>query len=641
MREHVKGVILVILLGLFALAGALISGTQVTYAHEISIALTLIAVALGYRIYLHGIRSLRHGNVTAQLFATIAIFISVVAGLVLPSASATGTAEAVGYLTASAIVAFIILAGMTLEGYIIHRTRGALEKLINMSPTTARIRRDGAEVEVPIDEVKLGEIVLVKPGDKIPVDGTVISGHSTVNQATITGESIPAEKTVGDRTFAGTLNEHGALEIKVEKIAEDTTLAHLIQLVEEAQEKKAPIQNVADRFTTYFLPIMAVLASVVFAASYFTLGFEVALARTVTVLLVACPCALSIAVPVAVAGTIGNASMNGIIIKGGTHIEKLKDVKLVAFDKTGTLTIGEPKVVEIKTFGNYSEADTIKYAAIAEKFSEHPLSKAIIAKATEMSMKIPDPTDFKTIPGHGVDAHYGNKHILIGTKMIETEISEEANQLMSMVESEGKTAIPVALDKHVIGIVVVADTVRENSLEAIQRLKRLGVKTVMITGDNMRTAKSIAEQIGVDEYHAELLPEQKVAVIGELKKGNVVAMVGDGVNDAPALANSDVGFAMGAAGSDVAIETADVALLGDDLTKVEYAISLSRKAFNRMKGNIVYAFIWNIVALSLAAFGILNPVLAVVLAEAGCISVVINSALLLLSKPKPLAKIKG
>ncbi|MGD0159600.1 MAG: cation-translocating P-type ATPase [Candidatus Bathyarchaeia archaeon] len=636
MKSHIGGLILVILLGLFALAGALIPRTQVAYAHEISIILTLIAVALGYRIYLHGIRSLRHGNVTAQLFATIAIFISVVAGLMLPSASATGTAEAVGYLTASAIVAFIILAGMTLEDYIIHRTRGALEALTKMSPTTARIRRDGVEVEVPIDEVKLGEIVLVKPGDKIPVDGTVISGHSTVNQATITGESIPAEKTAGDRTFAGTLNEHGALEIKVEKIAEDTTLAHLIQLVEEAQEKKAPIQNVADRFTTYFLPIMAILSSSVFAVSYFALGFDVALARTVTVLLVACPCALSIAVPVAVASTIGNASMNGIIIKGGTHIEKLKDVKLVAFDKTGTLTVGEPKVVEIKTFGNYSEADVIKYAAVAEKFSEHPLSKAIIAKATEMGMKIPDPTEFKTIPGHGVDAYYGNKHILIGTKMMETEISEEANKLMNRVESEGRTAIPVALDKNVIGVIVVADTVRENSLEAIHRLKRLGVKTAMITGDNTRTAKSIAEQTGVDEYHAELLPEQKVAVIREMKKGNVVAMVGDGVNDAPALANADVGFAMGAAGSDVAVETADVALLGDDLTKVEYAISLSRKAFTRMRGNIVYAFIWNIVALSLAALGILNPVLAVVLAEAGCISVVINSALLLLSKPKPL-----
>jgi heavy metal translocating P-type ATPase len=641
MREQFKGVFLVILLGLFALAGALIPGTKIAYAHEISVVLTLIAVALGYRIYRHGIRSLIHKNITAQLFATIAIFISVIAGLLIPSASATGTAEAVGYLTAAAIVAFIILAGMTLEEYIIHRTRGALEALIKMSPKTARVRRDGKEVQVPIEEVKKGEIVLVKPGDNIPVDGTVISGHSTANQATITGESIPVEKTVGDRTFAGTLNENGALEIKVEKVAEDTTLAHLIQLVEEAQEKKAPIQNIADRFTTYFLPIMTIVSSSVFVASYFTLGFDVALARTVTVLLVACPCALSIAVPVAVAATIGNASMNAIIIKGGTHIEKLKDVTLVAFDKTGTLTIGEPKVVEVKTFENFSETDTIKYAAIAEKFSEHPLSKAIIAKATEMNLKIPDPTDFKTIPGQGVDAHFGNKHILIGRKMTEAMISVEANQLMSKVESEGKTAIPVALDKNVIGIIVVADTVRANSLEAIQRLKGLGIKTAMLTGDNMLTAKSIAEQVGVDEYHAELLPEQKVAYIGELKKGNVVAMVGDGVNDAPALANSDVGFAMGAAGSDVAIETADVALLGDDLTRVEYAISLSRKAFNRMKGNIVYAFIWNIVALSLAAFGILNPVLAVVLAEAGCISVVINSALLLLNKPKAFVQIKG
>ena len=640
MIEQFKGVVLVILLGLFALAGALIPGTQIAYAHEISIALTLIAVALGYRIYLHGIRSLFHKNVTAQLFATIAIFISVIAGFVLPQASATGTAEAVGYLTAAAIVAFIILAGMTTEDYIIHRTRGALEALIKMTPKTARVRRDGAEIEVPIGEVKKGEIVLVKPGDNIPVDGTVISGHSTVNQATITGESIPVEKTVGDRTFAGTLNEHGALEIKVEKIAEDTTLAHLIDLVEEAQEKKAPIQNVADRFTTYFLPIMTVVSSSVFAFTYFTIGFDVALARTVTVLLVACPCALAIAVPVAVAATIGNASMNAIIIKGGTHIEKLKDVKIVAFDKTGTLTLGEPKVVEIKTFGNYSEADTIKYAAIAEKFSEHPLSKAIIAKAAEMNLKIPDPTDFKTIPGQGVDAHFGNKHILIGRKMIETELSEEANQLMSRVESEGKTAIPVAIDKKVIGVVVVADTVRENSVEAIQRLKRLGIKTVMITGDNIRTAKSIAEQTGVDEYRAELLPEQKVDVIKELMKGSVVAMVGDGVNDAPALATSDVGFAMGAAGSDVAVETADVALLGDDLTKVEYAISLSRKAFTRMKGNIVYAFVWNIVALTIAGAGLLNPILAVVLAELGCISVVINSALLLRSKPKPFIQTK-
>jgi heavy metal translocating P-type ATPase len=643
MREHSKGAILLALVGIFTLTSVLVSGTQIAYAHEIGIIMVLIAVVCGYRIYFKGVRSLLQKHVTAQLFATVAIAVSVAAGFILPAAGVSYTtsyftAATVGYFTASAIVVFIILAGMTLEDYIIYRTRGAIEKLIKMSPNVARVRRNGGEVEVPVEDVKLGETVLVKPGEKIPVDGTVVSGYSTVNQATITGESIPVEKTKGDYAFAGTLNDHGALEIKVEKIAEDTTLAHIIQLVEEAQEKKAPIQNVADRFTTYFLPIISVLASVVFAVTYFAIGFEAAVARTVTVLLVTCPCALAIAVPVAVVGATGNASMNGIIIKGGTHIEKLKDVDLVAFDKTGTLTTGEPRVVEIKTLDNYSEKDMVKYAAIAEKFSEHPLSKAVIAKATEMGMKIPDPTDFKTVPGVGVEAHYQGRHILIGRKMMDTAISEEASRLMNSVEDEGKTAIPVILDKQVVGIFVVADTIRKNSSEAIQRLKSLGIKTALITGDNSRTAKSIAEQIGVDEYRAELLPEQKVEVTREMKNGHVVAMVGDGVNDAPALANADVGFAMGAAGSDVAVETADVALLGDDLTKVAYSISLSRSAFRRMKMNIAFSMVWNFVGLSLAAFGFLGPLLAAVLSEAGCISVVINSALLLLNKPKTFDK---
>ncbi|MGD0028682.1 MAG: cation-translocating P-type ATPase [Candidatus Bathyarchaeia archaeon] len=645
MREHGKGAILLALVGIFTLTSVLVSGTQIAYAHEIGIVMVLIAVVCGYRIYFKGVRSLLQKHVTAQLFATVAIAVSVAAGFILPAAGVSYTtsyftAATVGYFTASAIVVFIILAGMTLEDYIIYRTRGAIEKLIKMSPNVARVRRNGGEVEVRVEDVKLGETVLVKPGEKIPVDGTVVAGYSTVNQATITGESIPVEKTKGDYAFAGTLNDHGALEIKVEKIAEDTTLAHIIQLVEEAQEKKAPIQNVADRFTTYFLPIISVLASVVFAVTYFAIGFEAAVARTVTVLLVTCPCALAIAVPVAVVGATGNASMNGIIIKGGTHIEKLKDVNLVAFDKTGTLTTGEPRVVEIKTLDNYSEKDMVKYAAIAEKFSEHPLSKAVIAKATEMGLKIPDPTDFKTVPGLGVEAHYQGRHILIGRKMMDTAISEEASRLMNSVEDEGKTAIPVILDKQVVGIFVVADTVRKNSSEAIQRLKSLGIKTALITGDNSRTAKSIAEQIGVDEYRAELLPEQKVEVIREMKNGHVVAMVGDGVNDAPALANADVGFAMGAAGSDVAVETADVALLGDDLTKVAYSISLSRSAFRRMKMNIAFSLVWNFVGLSLAAFGFLGPLLAAVLSEAGCISVVINSALLLLNKPKAFGKVE-
>ncbi len=292
----------------------------------------------------------------------------------------------------------IILAGTSLEDYVLHRTRGAIEKLVNMSPKTALVRRKGVEVEAPVEEIQLGETVLVKPGEKIPIDGTVISGYSAVNQAAITGESMPAEKARGNYVFAGSMNGNGALEVRTEKIAEDTTLAHIIHLVEEAQEKRAPIQNVADRFTTYFVPSISTLAILVFTATYLLVGLQQAITRTVAILLVACPCALSLAVPIALVGAIGNASMNGIIIKGGTNIEKVKDVKSVAIDKTGTLTIGEPKVVNVRTLSNHSEEEIVRYAAIAEKFSEHPISKAVVAKAMELGMSIPDPTEFKTVP---------------------------------------------------------------------------------------------------------------------------------------------------------------------------------------------------------------------------------------------------
>ena len=616
MREYVRGTVLLVLGIISTVASWLILQTNVAYASVTGIALAFIAVACGYAIYVTALRLLSRKRITVQLFVTVAIATSIAAGYYIPAAT----------------VVLIILAGTTLEDYVLYRTRGSIEKLVNMSPKTALVRRDGTEVEVAVEDVKLGETVLVKPGDKIPVDGTVISGYSAVNQAAITGESMPAEKTNGDQVFAGTMNGNGALEIKTEKIAEDTTIAHIIHLVEEAEEKRAPIQNIADRFTTYFLPFILILAAVVFTAAYFLVGLQPAITRTVSVLLVACPCALGVAVPVAVVGAIGNASMNGIIIKGGTNIEKVKDVKSVAIDKTGTLTIGEPKVVEIRTLNNHSQDEVVKYAAIAEKFSEHPISKAVTSKATELELSIPDPTKFKIVPGRGVEAYYGKQQILIGKGMTDIAFNEEEDKVISAFENEGKTVLPVILDKQVIGIIAVADTLRKDSSEAVQQLRRLGIKTVMLTGDNMRAAKSIAGQIGVDEFYAELLPEQKVEVIGKMKKGSVVAMVGDGVNDAPALAAADVGFAMGAAGSDVAIETADVALLGDDLTKVEYTIRLSRKAFSKMKMNIAFSMAWNALGLTLASLGLLVPILAAVLQEAGCISVIINSALLLLYK---------
>jgi len=615
-KQYVRGTILFILTVVFTITSWIILQTGLVFASETSILLALLGVACGYRLYAKALRLLFHKKITVQLFVVIAIAASITAGYYIPAAT----------------VVLIILAGTTLEDYVLHRTRGAIEKLVNMSPKTALVRRDGEEVEVLVDEVKLDETVLVKPGQKISVDGTVISGYSAVNQAAITGESMPAEKAKGSYVFAGSMNGNGALEVKTEKIAEDTTLAHIIHLVEEAQEKRAPIQNVADRFTTYFVPSISTLAAVVFTATYLLVGLEQAITRTVSILLVACPCALSLAVPIALVGAIGNASMNGIIIKGGTNIEKVKDVKSVAFDKTGTLTIGQPKVVDIKPLSNHSEDEVVRYAAIAEKFSEHPISKAVVAKATELGISIPDPTEFKTVPGRGVEAHYGKQHILIGQGMMDRAAAEEQGQAISEFENEGKTVLPVILDNRVVGLIAVADTLRGNSRDAIERLRQLGIKTIMITGDNMRAAKSIARQIGVDEFYAELLPEQKVEMIGKMKNDSVVAMVGDGINDAPALANADVGFAMGAAGSDVAIETADVALLGDDLTKVEYTIKLSRKAFSKMKTNIAFSIAWNILGLTLASLGLLVPILAAVLQEAGCISVVINSSLLLLYK---------
>ena len=616
MRQYIQGTILFTLTVIFTVTSWIILQIGLVYASETSILLALLGVACGYRLYAKALRLLFHKKITVQLFVVIAIAASITAGYYIPAAT----------------VVLIILAGTTLEDYVLHRTRGAIEKLVNMSPKTALVRREGGEVELPVEEIKLGETVLVKPGEKIPIDGTVIAGYSAVNQAAITGESMPAEKAKGNYVFAGTLNGNGALEVKTEKIAEDTTLAHIIHLVEEAQEKRAPIQNVADKFTTYFVPSISTLAVVVFTATYLLVGLQQAITRTVSILLVACPCALSLAVPIALVGAIGNASMRGIIIKGGTNIEKVKDVKSVAFDKTGTLTIGEPKVVNIKPLNIHCEEEVIRYAAIAEKFSEHPISKAVVAKATELGISIPDPTEFKVVPGRGVEAYYGNQEILIGQGMMGTAAAKEEDQAISEFENEGKTVLPVILDNRVVGLIAVADTLRGNSRDAIERLRQLGIKTVMITGDNMRAAKSIAGQIGVDEFYAELLPEQKVEMIGKMKHDSVVAMVGDGINDAPALANADVGFAMGAAGSDVAIETADVALLGDDLTKVEYTIKLSRKAFSKMKMNIGFSIAWNVLGLTLASLGLLAPILAAVLQEAGCISVVINSSLLLLYK---------
>ncbi len=614
MSQNTKNVIHLGAVGLLLLISWLFGRMAILPFHLVD-ALSLLAIFLGYPIYIKAAKSLIKGKIGVPLFVTIAEIASV----------------AIGEYLAAGTVVFIILAGTYLEDFILDKTRGAIEKLIEMMPMTARVLKDGKESEVDVKQVEINDIVLVKPGEKIPVDGKVVSGYSAVDQSAITGESMPVDKVPGNPVFAGAFNQSGALKIKTDKVAEDTTLARMIHLVEEAQEKKAPIQNIADRFTTYFLPAILLLSGAVYI-------FSGSLIRAVTILLVACPCALALAVPIAVVGAIGNAGRRGILIKGGTFVERLQKADTVVFDKTGTLTYGKPKVTDIIPCNNSKHEDVLWTAAIAEKFSEHPLARAIMVKAIEAGIEAPDPDRFEATMGKGVIAQHGGQTILIGTVELmeekEITVAEEHLKTIKNLENKGATVLLVARDSKLIGMVAVRDVVKDGLSEEIASLRTLGIKRIaMLSGDNRIVSEAVADSLGIKEIASNLLPEEKVSYVDRLKKeGHVVVMVGDGINDAPALACADIGMAMGTAGTDVAIEAADVALLGDELSNVRYTISLSRKAFQKMRVNIVFAVIWNVIGLSLASMGYLTPILAAILQEAGCISVVINSSLLLFYK---------
>lgn len=614
MNQNIKNVIHLITVGLLLLISWLL-GKMAIISLSLSDALSLLAVFLGYPIYIRAATSLIKGKIGVPLFVTIAEIASV----------------AIGEYLAGGTVVFIILTGTYLEDFILDKTRGAIKKLIEMMPITARVLKDGKESEVDVKQVEINDIVLVKPGEKIPVDGKVVYGYSAVDQSAITGESMPVDKVQGNLVFAGTFNQSGALKIKTEKVAEDTTLSHMIHMVEEAQEKKAPIQNIADRFTTYFLPAILILSGAVYI-------FSGSLIRAVTILLVACPCALALAVPIAVVGAIGNAGRRGILIKGGTFVERLQNADTVVFDKTGTLTYGKPKITDVVCLNNNRTKDVLEAAAIAEKFSEHPLARAILDKANEDGIAATDPEKFEATLGKGVIAQHRGQTILVGTVELmedkEITVADEHLKTIKNLENKGATVLLVARDSKLIGLIAVSDAVKDGLSEEIASLRTLGMKRIaMLSGDNRIVSEAVADSLGIKEIASDLLPEEKVSYVDRLKKdGHVVVMVGDGVNDAPALACADIGMAMGTAGTDVAIEAADVALLGDDLSKVRYTISLSRKAFQKMRANIVFAIIWNVIGLSLASLGYLTPIFGAILQEAGCISVVINSSLLLFYK---------
>jgi len=541
--------------------------------------------------------------------------------------------------TAALIIAFILL-GKLLEDIAKGKASEAVRKLMDLQPRMAKVIREGVEVEIPVEQVEVGDMVIVRPGEKIPVDGKVIEGYSSVDEKMITGESIPDEKKVGDEVIGATINKTGMLKFKATKVGADTTLSQIIKLVEEAQISRAPIQRLADVIAAYFVPAVIAIGTISFLLWYFIgrASFIFAFTTFIAVLIIACPCALGLATPTAILVGTGKGAENGILIKGGENLEKAYKIQTIVFDKTGTLTKGEPSVTDIIAIGEHSEKEVLKFAAIAEKGSEHPLGEAITKKAKEEKIEVPNPTHFEAIPGQGVKARYGEKEILFGNRHL-MEVNgiptENFEEKIRALEEEGKTVMLIAVNKKAAGIIGVADTLKEYSEEAVKQLQKMGLEVILLTGDNPRTANAIAKNLGIKRALAEVLPGDKAKVIKGLQgEGKVVAMVGDGINDAPALAQADVGVAIGS-GTDVAIETGGIILIKEDLRDVVTAIQLSKRTMSKIKQNLFWAFFYNIAFIPIAAgilyplFGILlNPVFAAIAMAASSVTVVTNSLLL-------------
>lgn len=549
--------------------------------------------------------------------------------------------EAMPYFDVATIVIGLILLGRYFEARAKGQTSEAIKKLIGMQAKTARIVKDGKDIDVPIEEVKIGDIIRVRPGEKIPVDGILLEGDSSVDESMITGESIPVEKQKGDTVVGATMNKTGTFTYKASKIGQDTMLAQIIKLVQEAQGSKAPIQRIADIISSYFVPIVIMLAFLTFGAWY-VFGPQpallFALLNTVAVLIIACPCAMGLATPTAIMVGTGKGAEHGILIKDAESLEIAHKVTTIVFDKTGTLTKGKPEVTDILPIDKTPKEELLKLAASIEKGSEHSLAEAIVKKAEEKGLVLSKVETFKAIAGHGVGGKINNMQIYFGNRRLmekeKVDISL-ARRRLAKLEDEGKTVMILGIEKKIVGLIAVADTIKDSAKEGIEALKRKGIEVIMITGDNQRTADAIAKKLGIDRVLAEVLPDQKEAEVRKLQaEGKKVAMVGDGINDAPALAAADVGIAMGS-GTDVAIEAADITLINKDLTSVASAIELSRKTMRTIKLNLFWAFGYNILLIPVAMgvlypfFGILlSPIFASVAMATSSVSVVSNSLLL-------------
>lgn len=548
------------------------------------------------------------------------------------------TAHNLYYEVAALLIAFILL-GKYLEAIARGKTSEAIKKLIRLQAKTAWIRKGKKEVEVPIEEVQVGDLVIVRPGGKIPVDGLIVEGHSSVDESMVTGESIPVEKKKGDKVIGATINKVGFFVFKAEKVGAETALAQIIKLVEEAQGSKAPIQKLADKVSAYFVPAVMGVALLAFLFWYFSgTGLSFALTVFVAVLIIACPCALGLATPTAIMVGTGRGAEQGILIKSAEALQKAHEIDTIIFDKTGTLTKGKPEVTDVIAKKGFTEKEVLQYAAIAEKRSEHPLGEAIVRKAKEKRIVLPDPTSFKAVAGKGLEAKYKGRMLYLGNRklMKEKEIAgEKIEKELQRLENEGKTAMIVAVERQIVGIIAVADTLKEHSKKAVEQLHHLSKKVIMITGDNERTGKAIARQLGITQVLAEVLPADKAREIKKLQQqGRKVAMVGDGINDAPALAQADIGIAIGS-GTDVAIESGDIVLIKEDLQDVVKAMELSRHTMRKIKQNLFWAFFYNVMGIPVAAGALypftgwlLSPIIAGAAMAFSSVSVVTNSLLL-------------
>lgn len=612
-KENIKVYISTLLLIITWLFGEDSSLSTAGYAAAILIG--------GYTLFLKGLKNLSRLNFDMSTLMTIAII----------------GAALIGEWGEGATVVILFAISEALERYSMDKARQSIESLMDIAPKEALIRRGHEELLVNVEEIVVGDIMLIKPGEKLAMDGVVLKGTSTLNQAAITGESVPVVKTVNDEVFAGTLNEEGTLEVKVTKLIEDTTLAKIIHLVEEAQAERAPSQAFVDKFAKYYTPLIVIFAFliVILPPLFFDGDWNKWIYEGLAVLVVGCPCALVVSTPVAVVTAIGNAARNGVLIKGGIHLEEAGGLKAIAFDKTGTLTKGIPVVTDIVTFGGDDEELLLTVAAI-EKNSQHPLATAIIRKVDDLGLSLNGKSveEFQSITGKGVKACVNGIFYYVGSPTFFNELhdglADRISEKISALQSQGKTVMVLGTAEEILAFIAVADEVRESSQQVVGKLNSMGIETVMLTGDNERTAAVIGRQVGVAEIQADLLPEDKLDFIRALrKKHQNVAMVGDGVNDAPALAASTVGIAMGGAGTDTALETADIALMSDDLNKLPYTIKLSRKALTIIKQNITFSLAIKAVALLLVIPGWLTLWIAIFADMGATLMVTLNSLRLL------------